>query len=192
MRNHKTITRGVLALVVLGVATAALVVSPVGAATTVTKKKAKNIAAKQVNKLAPGIATDVVTDTAVLLNTAQSASNTTETDLGPSYVDLLTVKVTSTGGRIMANANVSLRDTTAGVNQVECFLRLVNATGGVTELDHWVGTLEDGTGADRPIYPLVGAANPAAGVYDILVRCGEAAALTGVKFDSGHLIAWTG
>jgi hypothetical protein len=59
MRNHKTLIRGMLALAILGLVTAALVASPVGAATTVTKKKAKTIATNKVNKLAPGIATTV-------------------------------------------------------------------------------------------------------------------------------------
>ncbi len=61
MRSKKTLIRGILALAVLGAVTAALVASPVGAATTVTKKKAKTIATNKVNKLAPGIATDVAT-----------------------------------------------------------------------------------------------------------------------------------
>ncbi len=65
MRNHKTLIRGMLALAILGVVTAALVTSPVGAATSVTKKKAKSIATNKVNQLAPGIAqTAISTDNA--------------------------------------------------------------------------------------------------------------------------------
>src|SRR4051812_4162497 len=110
-------------------------------------------------------------------------------DLGPNYVDLTSTQVKTNGGRVLATANISLRDTNgASINQVECFLRV-----GSDDIDHWVGTVQDTTGARRPVYSLVGASGILpAGTYTVLVRCGEAGATAGVFADSTHLIAWNG
>ncbi len=110
-------------------------------------------------------------------------------DLGPTYRDLASTQVKIAGGKILATANISLRDTNgASVNQVECFLRV-----GSDDIDHWVATVQDTTGSRRPVYPLTGGTGSLpAGTYTVLLRCGEAAALTGVIEDSAHLVAWNG
>jgi hypothetical protein len=109
-------------------------------------------------------------------------------DLGPSYLDLASTQVKTNGGRVLATADISLRDTTATIDQIECFLRV-----GSTDIDHWVATTQDTTGARRPVYSLVGASGPlAAGTYTVLLRCGNAAAVTGVFEDSAHVIGWNG
>ena len=123
----------------------------------------------------------------VQLGASGSADAAGGLDLGPTYRDLASTQVKIAGGRIFANANISIRNTTAVVHQVECFLRV-----GSTDIDHWVVTT-DNAGNRRPVYPLVGASGPlSAGTYTVLLRCGEAAALTGVIEDSAHLTAWNG
>src|SRR4051812_1862868 len=42
-------------------------------------------------------------------------------DLGPNYLDLASTQVKTNGGRVLATANISLRDTTNTTDQIECF-----------------------------------------------------------------------
>jgi hypothetical protein len=106
-----------------------------------------------------------------------SADAATGLDLGPSYRDLASTQVKIPGGRILATANISLRDTAGAldVDQVECFLRV-----GSTDIDHWVATTQNTGGNRRPVYSLVGGTGSLpAGTYTVLLRCGNAAAVTG-------------
>jgi hypothetical protein len=144
-----------------------------------TKKQAKKI-----------FVTKTVAENSFVKNNSAGVANAAGgLDLGPNYRDLASTQVTIKGGKILATANISLRDTNGvSINQVECFLRVGN-----DDIDHWVSTVQDTTGSRRPVYPLVGGTgNLSAGTYTVLLRCGEAGASTGVIEDSAHLVAWNG
>jgi len=120
----------------------------------------------------------------VRTGSSASASLAASVDLGPTYQDLASTTLTTNGGRVLATANVNLRDTTANINHVECTMKV-----DATEIDHWIGTVQDATGSDRVVYTLVGATGDlAAGSHTVSVRCGEAAAIAGVTSRSAYML----
>lgn len=187
MRNHKTLTRGILALAVLGMVTAALVASPVGAATNVTKKKAKNIAKKQVNQLAPGIATGIANTVVGANGGIINKFHEGELDIGGDGLDVTSGLVTTlplTAGNWFVQAKMGMRGDSSGQQGGTCRL----SAGGVSDL--FDQTTIAGSGLAEKEVDVLNVAVTLAAAANAELRCTDLAGPGGsVRIDHVQLTA---
>jgi hypothetical protein len=182
LRPSPAIVIAVLALVAAVAGTA--VAGGPGATTSVSKKKAKQIAKKQVNKLAPGIANQEITERAPGLNVdkvdgfdAAQISPASSTDVQSANQDListdqvvLSTTITTSGSRLLADAAIRLDSLNGGNDdEVVCFLRIDGTDGppyrtGIPDV-----------GADQTTIPLVYGQVVGAGTHTVEALCREAA-----------------
>ena len=187
MRNRKALIRGMFALAILGLVTAALVSSPVGAATTVTKKKAKTIAAKQVNKLTPGIATGVANTVVDANGGIIERFHEGELDIGGDGLDVASGLVTTMplpAGNWFVQAKMGMRGGSSGQQGGTCRLTV----GGVSDL--FDQTTIAGSGLSEKEVDVLNVSTTLAAAGNAELRCTDLAGPCGlIRIDHVRLTA---
>lgn len=179
---RKTWIRGALSLAVLGAMTAGVLISPVSAASTLTKAKVKSIAASQVKKvgdqrfLAQGLARYV--ENAPTSPTPLSNNVTNVLDLAAS-AQQLTLTRTQT---VFASAVIRGRSDSPNANGFTCDINIAGQDGQNSGINTPATNNFDVT------IPLSESAVLGAGTHNVTIECTESAA--DFVYLSGQLQVW--